>query len=121
MPRLFVYHSTATKNSEADTMLQMMERRLMRFIMNPAMIATFALGIWLMVMTGAGGPGSGGWMHMKLALILALTVSHMMMAKYRKAFARGERPKSSKYFRMFNEVPTLIMIVIVLLVVLKPF
>lgn len=121
LPRLFVYHSTVTKDSEADTLLKTMERRLLRFIMNPAMIASFILGIWLVFITGAGAPGSGGWMHAKLLLVLILAGTHGMMAKYRKAFERGERPKSEKYFRYFNEVPTLLMVVIVLLVVLKPF
>lgn len=121
LPRLFVYHSTAAVGSDADTMLKAMERKLLRYIMNPAMIASFALGIWLIVITGSGGPGSGGWMHAKIVCVLALAASHGMMGKYRKQFERGERPKSEKYFRIFNEVPTLLMVVIVLLVVLKPF
>ena len=121
LPRLFVYHSTVEKGSESDQMLQTMERKLLRYIMNPAMILSFALGIWLIVITGIGAPGNGGWIHAKLVLVLALAASHGMMSSYRKAFMRGERPKSETYFRIFNEVPTLLMIGIVLLVVLKPF
>lgn len=121
LPRLYVYHSTATPDSEADTMLRTMERRLLRYIMNPAMIASFIFGIWLIALTGVGAPGGDRWIHVKLLLLLAMVATHGMMAKYRKAFARGERPKSEQYFRIFNEVPTVLMILIVLLAVLKPF
>lgn len=121
LPRLYVYHSSAAIGSDADNMLQTMERKLLRYIMTPAMIATFIFGIWLIIITGAGAPGTGGWLHAKIALVLALAASHGMMAKYRKQFAVGTYPKSEKYFRYFNEVPTVLMILIVLLVVLKPF
>lgn len=121
LPRLYVYHTSATKGSEADTMLQTMERKLLRYIMNPAMIATFVFGIWLIVITGAGAPGSGGWLHAKILLVLGLAGAHGMMAKYRKQFANGTCTKSHKFFRILNEVPTVLMILIVLLVVLKPF
>lgn len=121
LPRLFVYHTQVAKGSEADLMLQTMERKLLRYIMNPAMFASFALGIWLIVITGAGALGSGNWIHAKLALVLGLAACHGMMAKYRKHFASGINTKSEKFFRIFNEVPTALMIFIVLLAVLKPF
>lgn len=121
LPRLFVYHTQVEKDSEADFMLQTMERKLLRYIINPAMIVTFALGIWLIVITGAGAPGSGYWMHAKLVLVLGLATSHGLMARYRKHFVNGTNTKSQKFFRIFNEVPTVLMVLIILLVTLKPF
>jgi len=121
LPRLFVYHSKVAVGSEASEMFKVMERKLMRGIMNPCMIITFILGIWLAIGTGAFAPGSGGWMHAKLLLVLGLGGAHGMMSKYRKAFARDENSKSERFFRIFNEVPAVIMVIVVLLVVLKPF
>jgi protoporphyrinogen IX oxidase len=121
LPRLFVYHAGVSVGSDADKMLQTMERRLLKFIMNPAMIVSFILGIWLIKITGSGMPDSGGWMHVKLFLVLVMAAAHGMMAKHRKQFAAGTNKKSAKYYRIFNEIPTLLMVVIVLLVVLKPF
>ncbi len=121
LPRLFVYHTQTTKGSETDLMLQTMERKLLRYIMNPAMIVSFVLGIWLIFITGVGAPGSGAWIHAKILCVLGLAGTHGMMSKYRKAFAAGTNTKSEKFFRIFNEVPTALMIIIVLLVTLKPF
>lgn len=121
LPRLFVYHTQTSPGSEADLMLQTMERRLLRYIMSPAMIAVFGLGFWLIMITGAGAPGSGYWMHIKLVCVFGLAACHGMMAAQRKRFAGGTNTKSTKYFKVFNEVPTGLMIIIVLLAVLKPF
>lgn len=121
LPRLFVYHTGVAVGSEADKMLQTMERRLLKFIMNPAMIASFLLGVWLIKITGSGMPGSGGWMHAKLLLVLIMVGMHGMMGKYRKAFVAGANTKSARFYKIFNEAPTVLMIVVVLLVVLKPF
>lgn len=121
LPRLYVYHSQLAVGSEASELFKTMERRLLRFIMNPAMIISWLLGIWLIMITGAGAPGSGGWMHAKLGLVLLLSGAHAMMSVYRKAFERDERPKSQKFFRLFNEIPTILMIGIIILVVIKPF
>jgi putative membrane protein len=121
LPRLYVYHSKQAKGSAQSELLKEMERKLLRYIMNPAMIATWGLGIWLIVITGFGGPGTGGWMHAKLVLVLLMSASHGMMASYRKKFANDVNVKSEKYFRIFNEVPTVLMIGIVFLVYLKPF
>jgi protoporphyrinogen IX oxidase len=121
LPRLYVYHSTLSVGSASSELFKIMERRLLRLIMNPAMIAAWIFGIWLILITGAGAPGSGGWMHAKLGLVLLLSGVHGMLSVYRKKFARDERPKSAKYFRVINEVPTILMIAIVFLVVLKPF
>ncbi len=121
LPRLFVYHSQVAVGSEASELFKLMERRLLRFIINPAMILAWIFGGLLIYITQAGAPGSGGWMHAKLALLIGMQISHAMMSRYRKAFARDERPKSQKYFRYFNELPTVMMIGIVILVVVKPF
>ena len=121
LPRLFVYHSQVAVGSEASELFKVMERKLMRIIINPAMIVAWLLGGWLIYITKAGAPGDGHWMHAKLALLVGMQLSHAMLSRYRKAFLRDERPKSEKYFRFFNEVPTVLMIGIVLLVVIKPF
>lgn len=121
LPRLFVYHSRAIIGGEASEMLKIMERKLMRVIINPAMIATWVLGLWLAFTINAFAPENGQWLHAKLTLVLLLQVAHAMMSRWRKAFARDERPKSERFFRIFNEVPAVLMVVIVLLVVIKPF
>ncbi len=121
LPRLFVYHSQVAVGSEASELFKVMERKLLRFIINPAMIAAWIFGVWLIVITKAGAPGMGYWMHAKIALLIGMQIAHAMMSRYRKAFFRDERPKSETYFRWFNEVPTILMIGIVFLVVLKPF
>jgi putative membrane protein len=121
MPRLFVYHSQVAVGSEASELFKTMERKLMRLIINPAMIATWVFGLWLAVTINAFDPENGGWLHAKLGLVLLMQVAHAMMSRYRKAFFRDERPKSERYFRIFNEIPTVLMVGIVLLVVFKPF
>ena len=120
LPRLFVYHSRAIVGGEASEMLKTMERKLMRLIINPAMIATWVFGLTLAIKLNAFDPVNGVWMHYKFLLVLLLQVVHALMSRYRKAFARDERPKSERYFRIFNEVPAIIMIVIVILVVVRP-
>jgi protoporphyrinogen IX oxidase len=121
LPRLFVYHSQVKVGSEASELFKVMERKLLRLIINPAMIFTWVFGIWLAVVTQAFAPGNGGWLHAKLGLVVLMQIAHVMMARYRKAFERDERPKSERFFRIFNEVPAVLMVVIVLLVVIKPF
>ena len=121
LPRLYVYHTSAEKGSDLDQTLQTMERKLLRYIMNPAMFIVWGLGIWLIFITGYGGPGTGGWMHAKILLVLFMSGAHGMMASYRRKFEEGINVKSAKFFRIFNEVPTVLMIGIVFLVYLKPF
>lgn len=118
LPRLFVYHAASAPGSEASEMLKVMERRLLRYIINPAMIASYVFGIMLIIELDAM---KQGWLHAKLTLVVALTVVHHLLARYRKAFERDENKKSQKFFRLLNEAPTMIMIFIVFLVVLKPF
>ena len=118
LPRLFVYHVDAAPGSELSETLKTMERRLLRAIMTPAMIASWVFGIWLVVLTDAH---SEIWFHIKLPLIVLLLASHMAMAKWRKEFASDQNTRSARFYRIANEVPTLLMIAIVILVIVKPF
>lgn len=121
LPRLYVYHTSAIKGGEASEMLKVMERKLLRYIMNPAMIITFLLGILLVAETGYGMPGNGGWLHAKILLVLGMGGVHGLLAKHRREFAEDRNTKSARYYRILNEVPTVLMIGIVILAVLKPF
>ena len=118
LPRLFVYHTQTQRGSEASEMLKIMERRLLRAIMNPAMILSLIFGGWLLF--NRWDP-TAGWLHTKLLAAALLIVSHMMLAKYRKDFANDSNSKPEKFYRAVNEVPTILMIVIVIMVVVKPF
>lgn len=118
LPRLFAYHTQAVAGGEADVMLQTMERRLLRIIMNPAMLIVFFLGIWLIIKTDAM---SQGWMHAKLTLVLIMAGLHGYFGKCRKDFEKGQNRLSAKTYKILNEVPTLLFVIIVLLAVLKPF
>jgi len=119
LPRLFVYHTQAPAGSIQSETFKIMERRLMKAIINPAMVATFVFGIWLVVLN----PGwlSQGWLHGKLLLVLGLAAMHGMMSRWRKDFEADRNTKSERFFRIANEAPTLLMIGIVILVVVKPF
>lgn len=121
LPRLFAYHVNATVGGELSETLKVMERRLLRIIINPAMIATFVFGIWLIVLTGYGSPGTGGWIHAKIVLVLALAGLHGYLARTRKKFARDENTKSARFYKILNELPTVIFVIIVVLAVMKPF
>lgn len=121
LPRLFVYHSRLKMGSEASELFKVMERRLLRFIINPAMIVAFATGIWLMYFTNAlDSSQNGKWMHYKLFLLFLITIHHGMLARYRRQFANDKNTKSEKFYRIFNEIPALIMVGIVILVVVRP-
>lgn len=122
LPRLFVYHVDAIPGGELDETLKIMERRLLRFIINPAMILSLILGIMLLSITKAWKPEvSGAWFHAKAALLVLLFASHGVMARCRKKFAKGENKHSKRFYKILNEVPTVLMIVIVIIVVMKPF
>jgi protoporphyrinogen IX oxidase len=123
LPRLFVYHCAAEKGSVQSETFKVMERRLLRAIANPAMIATWVLGLalaWL-------GPDSrygwfaSGWLEAKLALVVGLSAVHGLFARWVNAFGADQNQHSQRFYRIINEVPTIIMIAIVILVVLKPF
>lgn len=119
LPRLFIYHVQAGQNSQIAETFKVMEGRLLRIIINPAMIATFVLGglmLW-------ANPGlfHDGWLHAKLTLVLLMGAVHGMLSKYRRQLAQGTCTKSVKYFRILNEIPTALMVAIIILVVVKPF
>jgi len=95
-----------------------MERRLLKAIINPAMIVTWVLGLWL---AWRGGFFAAPWLHAKLALVIGMSGVHGMLSRYVRDFAADRRRKSQKFFRIINEVPTVLMILIVILVVVKPF
>lgn len=118
LPRLYVYHVGVPVGSDQDKLFQTMERRLLRYITNPAMIASYLFGILLMIQLEAH---KQGWFHTKFLLVLLLSAAHGLLARHRKQFARGENKKSARYYKILNEVPTVLMIGIVLLVVAKPF
>ncbi len=118
LPRLFVYHCEAAPGSVQSETFKVMERRLLRAIINPAMIATWALGLWL---AWDAGFFSDGWLHAKLALVVVLSGVHGFMARCVRDFANDQNVRSQRYYRILNEVPTLLMILIVILVVVKPF
>jgi putative membrane protein len=118
LPRLFVYHSEAEAGSRQSETFKVMERRLLKAIINPAMIATWLLGLWL---AWEGGFARAPWLHVKFALVLGLSALHGFYVRWLKDFAADRNRHSQKFFRIINEVPTVLMILIVLLAVLKPF
>ena len=123
LPRLFVYHCAAEKGSVQSETFKVMERRLLRGIIDPAMIATWVLGLglaWLGPDSHYGWFGSG-WLQAKLVFVLMLSAFHGLFARWVKAFAADSNQHSQRFYRIINEIPTIIMIVIVILVVLKPF
>ncbi|GEO86596.1 MULTISPECIES: protoporphyrinogen oxidase HemJ [Alphaproteobacteria] len=118
MPRLFIYHSDCEPDSDQARTFSVMEVRLMKVIMNPAMIVSWVLGLYL-AWTVFGF--QGGWLHLKLLAVLGLSGVHGFFARSVKAFGRGQYVRDARFWRLMNEVPTLLMIVIVVLVVVKPF
>lgn len=118
LPRLFVYHADAPVGSPQTETFKIMERRLYKAIMRPAMIASWVLGLWL---AWQAGWFRAGWFHAKLLLVVGLTAMHEMMGGWLRAFAEDRNTHPARFFRFMNEVPTLLMIGIVLLVFLKPF
>ena len=118
LPRLFVYHSQVAPGSEASEKYKVMERRLLRGIATPAMVATLLFGISLGVVQREW---TQGWLHAKTALVLLLVVCHGAMAHFVTVFAADRRPASERMFRWFNELPTVLFIGIVILAVFRPF
>jgi putative membrane protein len=123
LPRLFVYHCAAEKGSVQSETFKVMERRLLRAIINPAMVATWVFGLWLAWL----GPDSrygwfaSPWLWAKLVLVLALSAVHGMLARWRKDFAADRNVHSQRFYRIINEIPAVLLIGIVILVVVKPF
>ncbi|MCQ3828048.1 protoporphyrinogen oxidase HemJ [Microbulbifer elongatus] len=119
LPRLFVYHIDATDAVSRDR-FQIMERRLYRGIATPSMLATLAFGIWLITFNPEYYK-SAGWLHAKLTLVVLLIGYHHICGSYVKKFAAGTVTKSGRYFRIFNELPVLALLAIVILAVVRPF
>lgn len=120
LPRLFVYHAMEKKGSETSKKLEIMESKLLRVIMNPAMIATWVLGLTLFFLN-IDYLKTAGWMHVKFLLVILMSAAHMAFAKWRRAFAQGANTRSHKFYRYANEAPTVLMIAIVILAIIKPF
>ena len=118
LPRLFVYHCETTPGTPEYDRFVLMERKLMRIIINPSMIAVWVLGLLLVETLQAW---SAGWFHAKLALVIILSGFHGMFSRWRRDFERGENRKNQRFFRIVNEVPAALMMLIVILVVVKPF
>jgi len=118
LPRLLVYHADAPVGSAQSETFKVMERRLLRGIANPAMIATFVFGIWLATLEGVW---SDGWLHAKLAFVLALSAYHGLVARWVWFFRDDRNTHPARFYRMVNEIPALFMVAIVILVVVKPF
>lgn len=119
LPRLYVYHAAAPAGGEPSETFKVMERRLLKAIMNPAMISSYVFGVWMLVLTPEWL--SQPWLHAKLTAIIGMTAMHMLMGKWRKAFAEDRNPHPQRFFRYMNEIPTVLMIVIVIMVIVKPF
>ena len=120
LPRLYVYHCQQVPGSAASETFKVMERRLLRFIMNPAMLASFVFGALLIWQLGTGALAMG-WLHAKLTLVVILAVVHGLMASWRRGFAEDRNRHSQRFYRVMNEVPTVLMIGIVILATVKPF
>lgn len=120
LPRLFVYHADATPGSEASETFKVMERKLLRAIMNPAMIAAFVFGGLLLATPGVVDWGAA-WIWIKLAAVAALAVAHHVYARWRKDFAADANTRPARTYRMFNEVPAVLMVIIVVMIVVRPF
>jgi protoporphyrinogen IX oxidase len=118
LPRLFVYHCEAEPGSRQSETFKVMERRLLTMITNPAMAVSWVLGLWL---AWAGGWYAAGWLHGKIALVLVLSGVHGFFVRCVREFGADRNRRSQKFYRIINEVPTILMIGIVILAVVKPF
>lgn len=118
LPRLFVYHADVPVGSPQSETFKVMERRLLKAIINPAMIVAWILGLWLAYELDAFREG---WFHAKFTLVLVMSGVHGYLSRCVKVFARDENTRPARFYRILNEVPTLLMIGIVILVIVKPF
>ncbi len=117
LPRIFVYHTQVGVGSETDKIFQIMERKLMNFIMLPSMLMVFGFGLYLASEIGF----EFVWLHIKLTLAIFLAGYHGFLSRCRKNFAAGKNKYSQKFYRLINEIPAVLMLCIVALVILKPF
>ncbi|WP_417767053.1 protoporphyrinogen oxidase HemJ [Stappia sp.] len=118
LPRLFVYHAETQAGTPQSETFKVMERRLLKAIITPAMIATWVFGLWV---AHEGGFFADGWFHAKLAVVIAMSGLHGYLAKCVRVFAADANTRTARHYRIVNEVPTVFMVIIVILVVLKPF
>jgi protoporphyrinogen IX oxidase len=118
LPRLFVYHCEAEHGSRQSETFKVMERRLLKAIITPAMVVSWALGLWL---AWKGGWYTAGWLQAKVVLALMLSALHGFYVRWARAFAADLNPHTQRFYRIINEVPTILMIGIVVLAVVKPF
>jgi putative membrane protein len=118
LPRLFVYHCETVPGSAESERFKVMERKLLRMIINPSMIAVWLLGLSLAFVSHTY---TQGWLQMKFLLVLALSAVHGVFARWVKTFARDANTRPQRFYRMVNEIPTLLMVAIVILAVVKPF
>jgi putative membrane protein len=118
LPRLFVYHCEAEPGSRQSETFKVMERRLLTIIINPAMVATWALGLWLAWESGAH---AAGWLRAKFALVVVLSALHGFFVRCVREFDADQNRRSQKFYRLINEVPTILLIGVVILAVVKPF
>jgi putative membrane protein len=119
LPRLYVYHADVKVGSETDALLQIMEKRLLRIIINPAMISSIIFG--LLVTYIYGFKAVGLWFHLKMYAVIGMIGMHGFLSNCRGDFEKGKNKRTSKFFRILNEVPVVLMIICVMMVVLKPF
>lgn len=120
LPRLFVYHCEVSPGSRESERFKMMERRLLKQIVNPAMMATWFFGV-LLVLTPGILDWSAGWWHVKLTAVLLMSGLHGAFSRWRRDFLEDRNRRSQRFFRIANEIPTLLLIVIVIMVVVRPF
>ena len=117
LPRLFVYHAAAAPGSELSETLKVMERRLFYAIMNPAQVAVWVLGGLMLMVQDM----SQGWLHAKLTLVVAMAVLHHLFGRWRQDFAADRNRRPARFYRIANEIPTVLLIAIVILVIVRPF
>ena len=120
LPRLYVYHSEADVGSDTSETFKLMERRLLRAILNPAMIAAWVFGLLLLATPGVADFESG-WLYVKLMAVVAMSGVHGMYARWRKDFERDDNARDAQFYRYWNEIPTALMILIVVMVIARPF
>ena len=118
LPRLFVYHCEVAPGTAESERFKRMELRLLRIIINPAMIAVWIFGLWLVFL---GQYWAEPWMHAKFVLVVILSALHGFLSRWRKDFAKDSNTRSQRFYRLMNEVPAVLMIAIVILVVVRPF
>ncbi|MFY9287875.1 MAG: protoporphyrinogen oxidase HemJ [Alphaproteobacteria bacterium] len=118
LPRLFVYHASAKTGSELSETLKIMEYKLLRYIINPAMFGALVFGVWMLALN----PDllHQPYMHVKMACVLVLFGIHGMLSRFRRDFANGANRKTAKFYRILNEIPALLMVIIVVMVVVRP-